>query len=247
MIDDMILPNVSANGGVLTCDATVVTLSVITDGSIFEWTGPNGFISNEAAPEVSATGTYAVTVSFVNGCSATASALVTADKTLPSVSVTGGTITCQQPSISLGVATNGNVIGWTGPDGFTSSQINPNVNIAGTYTVTVRSLNGCMNTASTVVINDSDAPSVEASVSGIIDCEGTGVTLSAITNGRIENWTGPNGFATNSAAPIVSIPGIYTVLVEGDNGCITTADVEVNQGGLCTRNFFDKKNKRNRY
>ena len=205
---DTTAPNVSATGGSLTCDLTSITLSANTTADIISWSGPNGFSSNEVAPVITVPGTYTVTVKGTNGCSASADAIVSGDTTPPIVGATGGTLTCIAPSTILIANTVSTVIGWTGPNGFTTNLAAPTVNEPGTYTVTVRSSNGCTATASTVVNSDTTAPTVSAT-GGVITCDQTSLTLSVSTDGTVENWTGPNGFNSNQANPLVSAVGIY--------------------------------------
>src|SRR5262249_47183595 len=86
----------SATGGSLTSTTTSATLSASTDlpGAGFSWSGP-GIVSGgaTATPTVSATGTYTVTVT--NGrCTGTATALVNANTTPPTVGATGGEVSC---------------------------------------------------------------------------------------------------------------------------------------------------------
>jgi len=219
-------PTVTATGGTITCIATSVVLSANTNGTITGWTGPNGFASSDASPSVSTAGTYTVTVQSANGCTATATATVSSDMQAPTVSATGGQVTCQSTSVTLGVTTNGSVVGWTGPNGFSSSLANPSVSTAGTYTVTVQGANGCTATASAEVTSDDQAPSVTA-VGGVLTCTTTSVALSATTNGTIVSWTGPNGFTSTESSPSVSTAGTYTVTVQSANGCTATATATV--------------------
>src|SRR5207247_2579229 len=70
------------------CTISSVTLSgsSTTAGATFAWSTSNGNIvsgANTASPTVSKAGTYLLTVTGPNGCTATDSAVVTADATLP--------------------------------------------------------------------------------------------------------------------------------------------------------------------
>ena len=224
---DATTPSVTANGGTITCTNTSVTLTATSDATILGWTGPNGFNSNEAAPTVSVPGTYTVSVRGANGCTASANAIVDSDTEKPSVTAGGGTLNCVQTTVRLNVASSGAIIGWTGPNNFSSTETTPTVSVPGIYTVTVRGANGCEASATAEVTSDSTKPTVTASVDGVIGCDGASVTLSASTNGTILGWTGPNGFSSNEASPQVSEPGLYTVSVQGENGCTNSASVLV--------------------
>ena len=226
--EDATLPTVSATGGVITCTSGSITLGVATNGTVSGWTGPNGFTSTSVNPVVSVPGTYTVTVNSSNGCTATATAQVTEDATLPTVTATGGSISCDMSEVILTVSTNGTVQGWTGPNGFTSTAANPAVSAVGTYTVTVQSANGCTATASAQVTGDDTAPSVTAT-GGTITCTVSQVTLGVSSAASVVGWTGPNGFTSSSANPVVSATGTYTVTVEAANGCTATATAVVSE------------------
>ena len=103
-------PTVSAQGGSITCASPNVELSASTNGTITGWTGPNGFSSTLANPSVSAPGTYTVTAQNANGCTATATATVESDMQTPTVSATGGAISCTQTSTQLSASTSGTIV-----------------------------------------------------------------------------------------------------------------------------------------
>lgn len=119
---------------------------------------------------------------------------------------------------------------WSGPNGFASSQQNPNISDittagAGTYTATA-TLNGCSVQASTnVVVNTT--PSAPTASSNSPVCQGNSINLFASTiAGATYSWTGPNGFSSNLKNPTISgaVPnnaGTYSV-VATSNGCNST-------------------------
>jgi hypothetical protein len=77
------LPAVSASvSGPITCDMPFVTLtgSSSTPGATFEWTGPEGYSTNEPEAITASAGLYVLTVTHpVSGCTASASVEVTAE------------------------------------------------------------------------------------------------------------------------------------------------------------------------
>ncbi|MCC6540648.1 MAG: hypothetical protein IT225_00355, partial [Flavobacteriales bacterium] len=75
------IPDVSAEGGMLPCEGGSVVLSVFTDGDApsYTWSGPDGFTSNLPEPVVTTVGSYTVTVTTANGCSNSATVIVTRD------------------------------------------------------------------------------------------------------------------------------------------------------------------------
>src|SRR5207244_8169419 len=91
----------------LNCTITSVTLSVSssTAGALFNWTTTTGNIvsgANTATPVVNKTGTYILTVTGPNGCTATDSAVVTADAAVPVANAgTDKALNCTVASVTL--------------------------------------------------------------------------------------------------------------------------------------------------
>jgi len=177
-------------GGTITCTNPTVSLTAVTSATQVTWTGPNGFTSNQANIEVAA-GTYTVNITTAAGCTASSSVTIQGDSNIPSVTATGGTITCLESSTVLTATSSiaDVTYAWTGPNGFTSSSANPSVAEDGTYTVTVTTPSGCIDSTSTLVIRDTDAPFVEV-VGGSITCSNASVILGVETNGIVMGWAG---------------------------------------------------------
>jgi hypothetical protein len=80
---NVILPTVTAGvSGVITCDVPFVTLvgSSSTPGATFEWSGPEGFSTNEQETVTLTAGLYVLTVTHpVSGCTASVAVQVTAE------------------------------------------------------------------------------------------------------------------------------------------------------------------------
>ncbi|MCB9326710.1 MAG: PKD domain-containing protein [Lewinellaceae bacterium] len=229
---DETAPDASATGGTLDCAVTSVQLmgSSTTQGASYSWSGPNNFMSSVQNPTASEAGTYTLTVTGPNGCTSTATATVDANADLPNASASGGTIDCNNTSVQLpgNSTTPGVTYGWTGPDNFVSSEQNPTVTGAGTYTLTVTAANGCASTATAVVIEDTDVPDVTAT-GGTLDCNASNIQLmsgSSVT-GCTFSWTGPNNFISSEQNPSVTTAGTYTVTCTAPNGCSNTATATV--------------------
>src|SRR5690606_12956656 len=108
------------------------------------------------ALQVTEPGTYTVTVTGGNGCTATASESVTLDDTIPSAAIAeeGLELNCNITSLTL-IASGGVSYSWSNGSTVVGSEAALEVTGAGTYTVTVTGENGCTATASeTVTLND---------------------------------------------------------------------------------------------
>ena len=233
-------PNASATGGELTCSSNTVTLqgNSTTNGVTYGWTGPGGYNSNLQNPEVSAAGTYTLTVTNpANSCTQTATTSVTGNSTPPNAEADGGTITCASSSVTLSgnSSTSGATFSWAGPNNYNSNEQNPAVNETGTYTLTVTGPNGCTSTDNAVVNQNINVPTANAGANAALNCTSTTVVLngSGSSNGSQFSylWTTTNGnivSGDSTLTPTVDAAGDYQLLVtNNNNGCenIDTATV----------------------
>lgn len=241
------LPTASASHSGPVC--TNNTLSLTSGGgTTYSWSGPNSFSSLSQNPSITgltplATGTYIVTVTDSNGCSATAQTIVNVNVS-PTANATNNTPCEGQP---LNLSSGGGVnYSWSGPNGFISNAEYPiiinadTVSTIGTYSVTVTDGNGCTATAQTVVVVNSNPVAMASSST---PCEGQ--TLNLNCSGNPANnyiWSGPGSFSDPNQNPIIlnadtsSTQGIYTVTVTDGNGCTATAQttVTINSNPLAT-------------
>jgi hypothetical protein len=150
---------------------------------------------------------------------------------LPIVSAVGGQINCTNPTVELVGTTNDPSFisaAWSGPNGYFSLDLTPNVSETGTYTFSVISENGCLASTTAEVTGDFATPSIDFSASGEITCANPNPVLNAsITVGGCV-ITGANGFIFNGVSTPVSAPGTYTAVVTGLNGCTNSATLNVN-------------------
>jgi len=208
-----------------------------TDGDILltvvGGTMPYSYIWNNGAitPNLSglSDGTYSVVVTDSNGCSATASAQVTAPGAPLIASTTGSALVCNGTNTGTVSVT---AVGGTGPYTYSwnnggGTLPNPTGLPANTYTVVITDANGCTTTAVAVV---SQPPPVVVTVSGTsVSCaNSTDGTATVTVNGGVLPytyiWSGGGG---NGPTATGLSPNTYTVLVTDDNGCIGTASVVI--------------------
>src|SRR5690606_19613524 len=181
-----------------------------------------------AALEVSAAGTYTVTVTGENGCIATASETITLDDSLPTAAIAndGIELSCNITSLTL-TALGGVSYSWSNGSTVVGTSAALEVSAAGTYTVTVTGENGCIATASEPVILHDSLPAAAIANDGLeLSCNITSLTLTA-SGGVSYSWSNGSTAVGTSAALEVSAAGTYTVTVTGENGCIATASETV--------------------
>ncbi|RMF27506.1 MAG: hypothetical protein D6765_07440 [Bacteroidetes bacterium] len=235
VVDNTAPPQIMASGGTITCTNPTVTLSAssTTPGVTYQWTTPAGTVLQEQNPEVSEAGDYHLLVTAPNGCTAEETVSVLLDADVPQVSASvSGQLTCLVQEVELsGSSSHPDVeYFWEGPS-FQAFAQNVTVSVPGSYLLTVSAPNGCSASASVLVVQDTEAPEVSASVSGPITCAEPVVTLegSSSTPGATFSWSFEGSVLSTEAVVSVIQAGTYELLVTGPNGCTAQTSVLVEQ------------------
>jgi len=218
----------------LTCSTTSIEL-VANGGTSYSW---NNGVANTAEFTASAAGDYTVVVTNEGNCTAEASVTITADGDVPTISIDGATAYCEGATISLSASSNVPVTyTWAGPNGYSASTAainisNATADNAGIYSASVVAANGC-EASSTISVFVNANPTVEISSNSPV-CEGGDVTFTASSTETLSySWSGPNGFASTDASPVISgailaNAGTYTLAVENvATGCGNTFHTEL--------------------
>ncbi|KFF09992.1 gliding motility protein [Chryseobacterium soli] len=198
-----------------------------------------------AAPTAySSAGGQTVYVLVKNGfCSKVAQLqLVKAPQITPTIAAPTA-LTCTNSQITLNASASvypaGSTFNWTTTGGNIVSggnTLNPVINTAGTYTLTISNIYQpgnitCTGTASVTVTGDSAPPATGLTASKIQICNGESVVLTA-TGGAVYNWVGLPGTGNiQTVSPTTTTT--YTVTAVGANGCVSqnpaTITIEVSQ------------------
>ena len=187
-------------------------------------------------------GSYTDFIIDIGGCAGTnAGPINLVDPTIPIASPTTTTADiCEGATILLeGNNIAGATYSWSGPNGFSSTNEDESIALAGvvnsgTYTFTITN-NGCISVPATVDINVNPLPVATPTTSTPAICEGLTILLNGNTiSGATYSWSGPNGFSSvnedvsiNSSTPANS--GTYSLTIT-ENGCVSlpqTVDVLV--------------------
>ncbi|HNE64361.1 MAG TPA: gliding motility-associated C-terminal domain-containing protein [Saprospiraceae bacterium] len=224
------VPNISAQGDVINCYEPIAECvgNSSTNNVKYAWSGPGNYSANTSnADLITTAGDYTLVVTDIkNGCTSTMTVIVVQDNANPDVNATGGTLTCTNNSqIQLTASTSATPVTWvwSGPNNFYSTQQNPTVGDAGTYTVVVTDTgNGCTQTTTANVTSDENAPDLSVN-DAVIDCINTSQTLNAVSNtpGVTYAWSGP-GINTTTPSVTVTQAGNYVCVVTAPNGCTTS-------------------------
>ncbi len=218
--------NVSCNGG----DDGGATAAGNGGTAPYTFVWDNGE-ANAAAVNLDA-GTHTVTVTDINGCTATEQIVITEPLTGVSASiVVDSNVTCNGFS-NGGLTASGS--GGTGPYNYLWS--NNDVTdfttglAAGNYTVTVTDQNGCTATATETVTEptmlSATASGTDPTCNGGADGTAT-ANPSGGTVGLDYTYVWSDGASQTTQTALGLTAGTYTVTVTDDNGCTTTASTTI--------------------
>ncbi len=220
------------------------SVNVIGGTAPFSYTWSGGTASGNAVSGLAA-GTYRVTVTDANGCTALDSITVTQPpRLIAAASVisnyNGAQISCNGSADGLLSAT---ATGGVGPYFYNwnttppqSTQVATGVG-AGTYIVTVTDINGCTDTASITITQPA---AITASGAVTSNFNGFGVSCFGGSNGAATitatggtgtlNYTWPAGSGVGNTANATGLTaGTYVVTVTDTNSCSATVSITVTQ------------------
>ena len=161
-------------------------------------------------------GSYTVTVTNANGCSATSAATAVTVNALPTATITAGGATtfCAGGSVNL-TSSAGSSYLWS--NGATTQSIS--VATAGSYSVTVTNASGCAATSAPTAVTVNALPTATITAgSATTFCAGGSVILTS-SAGSSYLWS--NGATTQSIS--VTTAGSYSVTVTNASGCSATS------------------------
>jgi len=243
----------TANGSVsgpFTCVNSSVQLNMSTNASspTYGWTGPNGFSSNIANPDVLVPGDYyGVVTNAANGCVGFDTVTVIQNIASPGASALAlGQITCVKDTVQLlgnsPLAPDVTYL-WTSHN-FNSNLQNPVVDTAGIYLLTVTgNLNGCSSSAEVTVVQNTTAPFDSIVPPGNLNCNNASIQLNATPSSQGPDfefvWIVKNGghivSGDTTLSPVVDSTGKYFLKITNViNGCMSLDSVVVNQSPTVT-------------
>ena len=230
-------PAVTASGPTTFCEGGSVTLSA-PSGYSYLWS--NGATTQSI--NVSASGSYSVTVTDGNGCTATSDATTVTVNAVPPATITAGgpTTFCEGGSVTLSAPAGYSYL-WS--NGATSESIT--VSNAGSYSVTVTNANGCAATSAATTVTVNPAPAFGVRADAVYGYESRGpvaqtaaastYTFCGASNMSIRlaptvldsGWTYLWSTGATTFSTIVNAAGTYTLTVTAPNGCSRTESVTV--------------------
>lgn len=205
------------------CSKDTIKLAIRNTSGFSNYLWSNTEISSTIAVDKS--GIYQVTVTGINGCIGTASVTVS-DGQSPKLTATADSLTCAIDKLILNAQlTWGTPIApsWTGPNGFTSSVLQPEVSSAGTYTLSVNPADGCASTIAVVVKENKTPPSIVISAkNGLTSCNNVPIVLKVKSSAKNNTylWTGADVTTSSNDSIVAGQSGKYIVKVTDEKGCV---------------------------
>jgi uncharacterized protein (DUF2126 family) len=204
-------------------NSTTITAS---GAATYVWQ-PGNQSGNSITVSPSGTSTFTVTGTNVNGCSGSATVLITVNS-VPTVGTTATATTICSGSSTTITGTGASTYTWQ-PGNLSGNFIMVSPTTTTTYTVTGANTNGCTQTAVRLIIVN-PGPVANAGVDKTLTCTTSSAIIgTAAIAGNTYSWSPATALnANNIAMPISTalVTTTYTVTVTGANGC-TGSDVVV--------------------
>jgi len=209
------VPTITSSGTNTICTGTTVTLTS-SPAQTYSWS--NG--SSLAAINATAAGTYDLTVTYANGCSASNSfVLGQGVPPVPQLVADGPLSFCAGENVIFTTTQNYQSYSW---NNYISNANFINVINSGSYSVTVTDFNGCTGTSNILSVTVFALPNPFITPSGLVEvCAGDNVSVSAQSGFNTYSWSPIGG---NSAAATFTQSGFYYVTVTDGNGCSNYSD-----------------------
>ncbi|WP_375447481.1 hypothetical protein [uncultured Fibrella sp.] len=202
----------------------------------YKWTGPVGTGATTEDLLGLVAGTYSVTVTDANGCTATTSATIQQPLVLvlTTTRINPACNGANTGSIDLSVSggATGYVYRWVGPTGAGPATQDLSALVAGTYSVTVTDVNGCQSVTA-VTLTQPSAVSVNAIQQHVSCFGGNNGSLTVFPSGATApftyTWAGPvgSGATTQNLASLVA--GAYSVTITDASQCSVVQSYSVTQ------------------
>lgn len=217
--------NLSVNASACNSETGSISGITFTGGTNAQVSWNNGLNSDLNQANLGA-GTYVLTISDSQGCTATASYTILLESG-PSIDASSLLVTstvCGENNgtiVGLALADNQASISWSNT---TETSLDLSNLAPGTYTLTVTGVNGCQTIGGSYVINPSSGVVADFTYSPTTIAVGDNVVFTdqSSTNVSVWNWTIDNSnYVSQNANYTFTQEGIYTILLNVENaaGC----------------------------
>lgn len=224
-------------------ESLVIGTDIVGPNITYQWSGPNGFESNQQNPPaieditILNQGRYTLIVANEFCPSDTVSVQVAVFLKPPFPVISGDNLLCEGQALNLNTENTSNIIRYRwllngqvykiGPEHFIEIE-NATPELSGLWQVISEDNNCISDTSAPFNVLIESQLEVGASNTGPV-CEGDSITIftTFIPNSNY-SWTGPGGFsAMGQSIRTFAVPGEYFVSIETASGCQATASTTV--------------------
>ena len=229
--DDPNEPQITSNNTPSLCDLAngEIDITVSEGETPYQYNWSNGETSEDL--ENLQAGSYTVTVTADNGCSAVLNVVVTNNN--PTLTITSSIIpntSCNVPNGGINITINPPVSPTGMPYTYIWSNGSTDQNLSGispgTYTITVSAGGSCTQEATFIVPDQPNLPVINSTIIPA-NCGQSNGSIQINVSGGVA----PFNFTWNEGSTSSSLTGIpagnYSVTVTGDNGCTATGNFAV--------------------
>lgn len=222
------LPMLTGRDTVFNCFAPALDLTVGHASTMISitWVGPN-FQGQGETVTISEPGLYNVFAVSPGACRDTMQIEVVADTISPVISlVNDGIITCADSIVDLTITADINAnIAWFPPNPGIISQVGQvaQVDLPGTYLAFAVALNGCRDTASTIVMISNDFPEYSINLDSL-DCANDQILVGFTSPDPAlsVDWIGPTLVPDDTYDFVADQTGTYEFTLTNSDGCVVS-------------------------
>ena len=217
-VSTMALPTPIVSGVLNFCEGESVTLSVDDPYSTYLWS--NGTFGSETT--ISTPGQYTVSVTVEPGCEGETTVEVI-ENSSPTVDITGESSFCSGNSVTLEADAGFQSYIWSD----NSMDATIDIDVAGTYTVSVTDDNGCIGINQFSVTEFAEPTPVIAGLTEF--CQGASTELSLSTSYNAVIWSLDGQQISFDSILTASVAGTYSAEVISFNGCSAETSVVLSE------------------
>lgn len=193
-------------------------------------TGPNGYGSGELIHTNLIAGDYTVEVFDSAGCKSEFIVPIKADTVASKAEIlSSNLLDCSNTDLKLFTKNIYNNYIWYNSSGILANTDTLIVNTPQIIFLEALGGNQCIVRDTFEVESSDDNINIVDIIDKTLDCQISNTSLEVYADKTIAkyNWTGPDGFQSTSSQPIVYVPGVYEVLITGNNGCLASGQLIV--------------------
>ncbi len=206
--------DIQVSTSIIDCDNTLSTVVVSSNVIIenYEYSGPENITETDNMISVSTAGDYSVVVTDNNGCTAMQSFTVEESQDLPEYLTMDMEISCMRDTVTLPLSVLSVIdsVRWSGPDNFSSNEINPAVSDNGVYYFQIFGSNGCIKSDSLVLGRENVVPNF-VEIGGGVDCDQEIVFSVYEHNADRIQWTFNGDIISDQDSLVIEESGTYHI------------------------------------